>query len=99
MAAQIERLREAGARVETSNDAAVRYVGRLLRAVSGQRSAVSFQPVDLGVLQAPLAAINVGLASFAESLQAQGAPVIQVDWKPPAGGNERLMAILERMKG
>jgi FdrA protein len=45
-----------------------------------------------------LAAINVGLESFTESLKAQGAPVVQVDWRPPAGGNEQLMAILERMK-
>jgi len=55
--------------------------------------------VYLAVLHQPLAAINVGLESFTESLIAQGAPVIQVDWQPPAGGNERLMAILERMKG
>ena len=51
------------------------------------------------MLQQPMAAVNVGLESFAESLVAQGAEAIQVDWRPPAGGNERLMAILERMKG
>jgi FdrA protein len=45
-----------------------------------------------------LAGINVGLESFAESLVAQGAESVQVDWRPPAGGNEKLMAILERMK-
>ncbi|MBA4379923.1 MAG: fdrA domain protein, partial [Anaerolinea sp.] len=28
----------------------------------------------------------------------QGAEVIQVDWQPAAGGNEKLMAILERMR-
>ena len=27
--------------------------------------------------------VNVGLRSFAESLQAQGVPVVQVDWRPP----------------
>jgi FdrA protein len=54
--------------------------------------------VDSSVLREPLSAINVGLESFTESLTAQGAQVIQVDWKPPAGGNERLMAILQRMK-
>jgi FdrA protein len=54
--------------------------------------------VDLAVLNQPLAAINVGLESFTESLLAQKARVIQVDWRPPAGGNQRLMAILERMK-
>jgi FdrA protein len=44
-------------------------------------------------------AINAGLESFAESLEAQEADVVHVDWRPPAGGNEALMAILERMKG
>jgi FdrA protein len=95
---QIQQLRGAGARVETSNEAAVRYVGGLLRAVNGEPSMTSHRSVDLAVLNEPLAAINVGLESFAAALQAQEAPVIQVDWKPPAGGNERLMAILEKMR-
>jgi len=77
--AQVQQLKAVGAKVETSNEAAVRY--------------------DLAVLHQPLAAINVGLESFTESLMAQDAPVIQVDWRPPAGGNEKLMAILERMRG
>ena len=55
--------------------------------------------VDLSVLHQPLAAINVGLESFAESLQAQEAKVIHVDWRPPAGGNEQLMALLAKMRG
>jgi FdrA protein len=38
------------------------------------------------------------LESFTESLIAQGAEAIQVDWKPAAGGNEKLMGILERMR-
>jgi len=56
------------------------------------------KPVDLANLKKPMAAINVGLESFAANLKAQEAPYIQVDWKPPAGGNEKLMGILERMK-
>jgi len=36
--------------------------------------------------QEPLAAINVGLRSFASSLQAQQVPVVDVDWHPPAEG-------------
>jgi FdrA protein len=99
MEAQIHSLREAGARVETSNDAAVRYVGQLIRGLGPQSPVSRCRAVDLAVLQKPLAAINVGLSSFAESLVAQSAAVIQVDWRPPAGGNERLMAILERMRG
>ncbi|MFQ5342420.1 MAG: acyl-CoA synthetase FdrA [Anaerolineae bacterium] len=93
---QVQQLEAAGVRVETSNEGAVRYVGRLLQSLDPP---AGLPPVDMAALQHPLAAINVGLESFTESLTAQGAPVIQVDWKPPAGGNERLMAILERMRG
>ncbi len=46
----------------------------------------------------PLATINVGVETFYESLKAQGAEAIQVDWRPPAGGNEDLMSILEKMR-
>jgi FdrA protein len=101
--AQVQQLKAAGARVETSNDTAVRYVGRLAQALAAGAmhlgSASHLKSVDLIVLHQPLAAINVGLESFTESLMAQDAAVIQVDWRPPAGGNERLMAILERMRG
>jgi len=96
--AQLRQLKEAGARVETSNQAAVRYCGHLLSELNPTPSAEQHYPVDLSVLQQPLAAINIGLETFAESLTAQQAPVVHVDWSPPAGGNERLMAILAKMK-
>jgi FdrA protein len=102
---QIRQLEEAGARVETSNDAAVRTIGRSLQSLSqpadGTHLAggLHLKRVDQAVLHQPLAGINVGLESFADSLMVQGASVIQVDWRPPAGGNEKLMALLERMKG
>jgi FdrA protein len=54
--------------------------------------------IDLPDLNRPMAAINVGLESFTSSLKSQDAAVVQVDWRPPAGGNEKLMDILERMK-
>lgn len=98
---QVEQLKAAGARVETNSEVAVRYVGQLVQALNrpaSQPPTASSKEVDLAVLQQPLAAINVGVESFTESLNAQDAPVIQVEWRPPAGGNERLMAILERMK-
>ena len=93
MAIQIEQLEQAGVRVETNNETATRVVGELLQGLSGDAS-----EVDLSALHQPLAGINVGLESFMDSLTAQGAPVIHVDWKPPAGGNQKLMGILERMK-
>lgn len=54
-------------------------------------------PPALARLDPPLRAINVGLQTFFESLQAQGAEAIHVDWRPPAGGDEALAAILSRM--
>jgi FdrA protein len=95
----VAKLEAAGARVETSNDVAIQYVGRLLESLSPTPAAEYPASIDPSVLRQPLSAINVGLESFTESLLAQGASVIQVDWKPPAGGDEHLMAILQRMKG
>ncbi len=95
MTSQMQRLREAGARVETHHETALRYVGQVLQS----RNAIDDLPLlDLGALHRPLGAINIGLESFTESLQTQAAEVIQVDWKPPARGNEKLRGILARMK-
>jgi FdrA protein len=99
---QIKMLENSGCRIETSNDAAARYVGRMLQAIERSLEPVVAEPtmkqVDLWMLKKPLAGINIGLESFAESLTEQGAQVIHVDWKPVAGSNERLMSVLERMK-
>lgn len=99
LTSQVEQLKAAGAWVSTSNEETMRYVGRLLRGLApADGQAAGMKPVDLSSLSKPLAAINVGLESFAENLAAQGAPVLHVDWRPPAGGNERIMALLEKMK-
>jgi len=100
MKKQINLLTGAGAKVYTSNDAAVRYVGKLLQFLNPTPVATSPNgvAVDLGSIVRPLAGINLGLESFTESLIAQGAQAIQVDWKPAAGSNEKLMGILERMR-
>jgi len=100
MATQIQALKEAGAVVATSNDVAARCVGRLLRALNqtGQAAQSPLAEVDLSAIKQPLAAINIGVDSFTESLVAQAAEVIHVDWRPAAGGDEKLMDILARMK-
>ncbi len=100
---QIETLKKAGAWVETRNDVAVGYVGQLIQAINETAGEIAEAagvgtPVDLGKMNQPLAGINAGLESFAESIEDQDARAIQVDWRPPAGGNEKLAALLERMK-
>lgn len=46
--------------------------------------------------QGPIA-INIGVQDFAESLKAQGAEVIHVDWNPPAGGDRELLDLLDQL--
>jgi hypothetical protein len=38
--------------------------------------------------------INVGLEAFADALAAAGVRVVHVDWRPPGGGDPRLVALL-----
>ena len=92
---QLVRLRDAGAQVTTHHAEAVLAAGELIASL-GANSVLP--PVPLETLQSPLVAINVGLDSFATSIAVQGARVTHVDWRPPAGGNEKLMGILARMK-
>jgi FdrA protein len=91
---QVERLAAAGARVVRTVDAAVTSAVALL----GETGRLDGPPIPLEAIRPPLAAVNVGLESFYESLVAQGAETVQVDWRPPAGGDERLAGLLARMK-
>ncbi len=46
-----------------------------------------------------VAAVNVGLAGFGEAVRAQGASAVDVDWRPPAGGDPDAVALLTRLYG
>ncbi len=39
--------------------------------------------------------INIGVQDFADSLKVQGTEVIQVNWAPPAGGEQEMIDILD----
>jgi FdrA protein len=91
---QIDQLKDAGVTVFRTATEVVEYIS--LRYVNGRQK--SFSPVNLDQLKSPLGAINVGLESFYESLVSQGAQAVHVDWRPPAGGNEKLAALLAKMK-
>ncbi|MCB9006177.1 MAG: acyl-CoA synthetase FdrA [Ardenticatenaceae bacterium] len=90
---QIEQLAAAGATVFSSTNEAVDYIFNRLPAPE-----LSAPPVSAAAFGGKLAAINVGLESFYESIKGQGGTAVQVEWRPPAGGNEKLMAILAKMK-
>ncbi|HXF83905.1 MAG TPA: acyl-CoA synthetase FdrA [Anaerolineales bacterium] len=91
---QITQLRDVGVLVFRTVTEAVEYVSLRL----GNKKDQSFTPVRLDHLKQPFAAINVGLESFYESLISQGAQAVHVEWRPPAGGNEKLASLLEKMK-
>lgn len=100
LANQMATLANAGAHVETSNLVAVNHALRLLQTVKPAQSNIKprvISPVDMAALSEPVCAINIGLPIFMESLIDQGAEVVQVDWQPPAGGDEKLAAILKKI--
>jgi len=91
---QVEQLKEAGVVVFRTATEAVEYISLRF----GSHTSSEYPPVDLEQLNQPLAAINVGLVSFYDSLISQGAQALHVEWRPPAGGNEKLAALLAKMK-
>ena len=42
--------------------------------------------------------VNVGLELFAVNLAEHGAEVVHVQWSPPAGGNARLVSLLDKLR-
>ncbi len=54
------------------------------------------QPIQ-DLLDGPVAVVNIGLAQFARTLEGQGVDVVQVDWSPPAGGDRRLIDLLDKL--
>jgi len=91
---QIDQLKEAGVTVFRTATEAVEYISLKFN----QHKSKQFPQVDLEQLKQPLAAINVGLESFYDSLISQGTQAVHVEWRPPAGGNEKLASLLARMK-
>lgn len=41
--------------------------------------------------------INMGLESFYKDLKDQEVEVVQMNWRPPAGGNAKLSGLLARL--
>ena len=50
------------------------------------------------ILNKNLKVINIGLERFYEDLKSQKQDAIQLDWRPAAGGNKKLLSLLNRIK-
>lgn len=96
--AQKAKLRDCGVVVADSNREAVEYALELTR--SDQKRTV-IQPSDAKkapkLLDHRPKVINLGLRSFADDILKSGGEVVHVNWAPPAGGDETLIAALDRL--
>lgn len=52
----------------------------------------------LKIFTEPLRVINIGIEGFATDLKAAGVEVIQLDWRPPTGGDARLVSLLASLQ-
>lgn len=89
LADQQARLEAAGARVW-------RRLGDALEAAVQRLVEVPVLPAAAAI--APPAVINLGLETFYDSFARQGARAVHVAWRPPAGGDKRLVALLDAME-
>ncbi|MDQ0175396.1 acyl-CoA synthetase FdrA [Bacillus chungangensis] len=106
-----KKLAEAGIIVKDSNNQAVRtalqIVGLQVNDVKKARIDVQTptttfdltvsKEMDALVNNEP-AIINVGLKSFTDAITAYGGRVVHLDWRPVAGGNEKMRKILSLLK-
>jgi FdrA protein len=92
---QAARLTEAGATVCRSLEAALAVAWEHVAAWLPEEPAAAVAP---DAVAAPFAAVTVGVEAFHRSLIDQGVTAVQVDWRPPAGGDPELMDLLRRMR-
>lgn len=106
----VKRLKENGVFVQESNAKAVR-LALLLKGVECQEEDKELLPYTGAVVPVPPVSgkvmallntkpriINVGLQSFNESIQKFGGTSEQFNWKPRAGGNKKMIRILDALE-
>lgn len=58
----------------------------------------SHQPATSDLFGVRKGVVNLGLEGFADSTRAQGVATVHLQWKPPAGGDERLARLLAALR-
>lgn len=105
----IKTLQKCGVLVEESNAKAVRLALKLKgidfkeadkyvverKAEKQTLPTISDSVMDL--LNSKPRIVNIGLTSFTESILAYGGSTVQCDWQPAAGGNKKLIKILNQL--
>lgn len=105
----VNTLKAAGALVESSNAKAVRLALKLKGVTISENDktvvARDYQKISLPqpsekvmeLLNSKPRVINIGLESFNESIRKFGGQSVQYNWKPVAGGNKKLIRILNKI--
>jgi FdrA protein len=97
---QRRKLVEAGVTVLPNNAAAVRHALSLIAEPLHPSPTMEAEPTPRRIaqlLEDGPKVINIGLRSFAETLDAVGVSTVQYDWSPRAGGNPRLVRLLRAL--
>jgi FdrA protein len=92
-------LEQAGVTVLPSNAAAVRHAVALLdrRGPADDPGPAAPAPIRRLLAETPRI-VNIGLREFAQGPFERGAEVVHLDWRPPAGGDRRLQALLADLR-
>lgn len=105
----VKLLTDMGVLVESSNARAVRLALHLMgkdlideakQIVPYEKEKVSLPALSTHIddlLHSQPRVINIGLESFTESIQEFGGKTVQFDWRPVAGGNQKLIRILNAL--
>jgi FdrA protein len=83
-----------------NNASAVRHALSLIAEPFHPSSAMEVEPTPRRVaqlLESGPTVINIGLRTFAETLNAIGVSTVHYDWSPAAGGNPRLVGLLRAL--
>ena len=103
---QIDTLKESGAIICKTNDQMVRTAiqlvgGKVEQPIVAVRK-FEYTEEDLTVdekimsfINMKPSVINIGLKSFTEAVQNSGSECVQFNWRPIAGGDEKLMKVLQ----
>lgn len=91
-------LAEAGATVLPDNASAVRHALALLEHAQTVATPGASSAAIASLLSAQPVVVNVGVRSFAQTLQASGVHTVQYDWSPIAGGDAELAGLLDLLQ-
>ena len=98
LSAQTLILERAGVAVLPSNAAAVRHAVAILQRRDASTVSLPAVPEPIRrLLSEPPRIVNIGLREFAEPLLRLGAQVVHYDWRPVAGGDRRLQALIDAL--